>query len=165
MATTARSRLALPRSASARRQKRTASILVNGSLFLICLLWTIPTIGLLISSFRPRDTILTSGWWTVFPHRAYVSVDQVDLGRGTPVDQPLVVAGTSVTDQQLRDGVMLDDGRRAIWENRRQRLIGIQESNGPPTRTSRWIITNKSLRAGEWHPRSSPRLLSQFRRR
>ena len=32
----------------------------------IALLWTIPTIGLLITSFRPPDDIRSSGWWTVF---------------------------------------------------------------------------------------------------
>ena len=31
----------------------------------IAVLWTIPTAGLLISSFRPEDDVKTSGWWTV----------------------------------------------------------------------------------------------------
>jgi alpha-glucoside transport system permease protein len=128
MATAAQTqpRLAAPRAASARRQKRTNSIIVNGVLLLICLLWTIPTIGLLISSFRPRDNIQNSGWWTVFPHRAFQTVEQIDLGRGVDLDQPVQVAGASVTDEQLREGVTLPDGRRAAWENRRQRIVGIQ---------------------------------------
>ena len=33
---------------------------------IIALLWTIPTIGLLITSFRPPRDIRTSGWWTVW---------------------------------------------------------------------------------------------------
>jgi alpha-glucoside transport system permease protein len=33
---------------------------------LIAILWTIPTIGLLITSFRPQIDIRTSGWWTVW---------------------------------------------------------------------------------------------------
>ena len=32
----------------------------------ITILWSIPTIGLLISSFRPARDIAASGWWTVF---------------------------------------------------------------------------------------------------
>ncbi|MFN2189223.1 MAG: carbohydrate ABC transporter permease [Candidatus Promineifilaceae bacterium] len=32
----------------------------------IALLWTIPTVGLLITSFRAPNDIRSSGWWTVF---------------------------------------------------------------------------------------------------
>jgi alpha-glucoside transport system permease protein len=32
----------------------------------IAFLWTIPTVGLLITSFRPAIDIRTTGWWTVF---------------------------------------------------------------------------------------------------
>ncbi|WP_060177844.1 carbohydrate ABC transporter permease [Streptomyces sp. IMTB 1903] len=31
----------------------------------IAVLWTTPTLGLLISSFRPEEEIRTTGWWTV----------------------------------------------------------------------------------------------------
>ena len=36
------------------------------SVIFICLLWTIPTMGLLITSFRNPLLITTSGWWSVF---------------------------------------------------------------------------------------------------
>ena len=32
----------------------------------IAVLWTIPTIGLLVTSFRKQRAINTSGWWTSF---------------------------------------------------------------------------------------------------
>jgi alpha-glucoside transport system permease protein len=32
----------------------------------VCALWTVPTLGLLVSSFRNEDVVTTSGWWTVF---------------------------------------------------------------------------------------------------
>jgi alpha-glucoside transport system permease protein len=41
--------------------------LVNGVLLLLIALWTIPTIGLLVSSFRPRDEVLSTGWWKTVP--------------------------------------------------------------------------------------------------
>ena len=38
------------------------------TIIVIALLWTIPSAGLLITSFRHPDDIQTSGWWTVFQH-------------------------------------------------------------------------------------------------
>ena len=34
------------------------------TLLVVCLLWTIPTLGLLITSIRTRDAATSSGWWT-----------------------------------------------------------------------------------------------------
>lgn len=121
--------MARTRAPSARRKRITSRIIVNGVLLVICILWTIPTLGLLISSFRPREAIATSGWWTVFPHRAFVTVDQVNLERGSSLDGPIALpSGATVTDLQLRDGVTLPDGQRATWGNRRAREIDIQEA-------------------------------------
>jgi alpha-glucoside transport system permease protein len=44
----------------------TAGWLVRGALIALCLVWTIPTIGLLVSSFRDQQAVASSGWWTVF---------------------------------------------------------------------------------------------------
>lgn len=116
------------RGASARRNKLWGSLFVNGALALICLLWTIPTIGLLISSFRPRADIQGSGWWTVFPHRDYIQQSTISLPRDTPFDQPITIPdlGVTVSDQQLRDGYMLPDGQRIRWESRRQRSVAVE---------------------------------------
>lgn len=35
-------------------------------LFIIVVLWTIPTLGLLVSSFRTPEAIQTTGWWKAF---------------------------------------------------------------------------------------------------
>jgi alpha-glucoside transport system permease protein len=36
------------------------------ALTLICLIWIVPTLGLLVTSFRPLDDAEGTGWWTVF---------------------------------------------------------------------------------------------------
>lgn len=41
---------------------------VHLALVAISLIWTLPSIGLLVSSIRPRDDVLASGWWTIFQH-------------------------------------------------------------------------------------------------
>jgi alpha-glucoside transport system permease protein len=35
---------------------------------LISFIWLLPSVGLLISSFRVRNDVMSSGWWTVFQH-------------------------------------------------------------------------------------------------
>jgi len=35
-------------------------------ILIIVIVWIIPTLGVLISSFRPPDDVNSSGWWTVF---------------------------------------------------------------------------------------------------
>ncbi|MGB9375228.1 MAG: carbohydrate ABC transporter permease [Jiangellales bacterium] len=48
----------------------------------MAILWTIPTVGLLITSIRPRESIQTSGWWTWFtnPEFTLQNYDQVLFG-------------------------------------------------------------------------------------
>lgn len=110
-----------------KRRRRLGPFFINGGLFLICLLWTVPTIGLLVSSFRPREEIATTGWWTVLPHQEWVTTSTQKLEAGISLDKPLQVAGTTVTDDQLRAGYKLPDGRQVQWANRRSRLVNIQQ--------------------------------------
>jgi alpha-glucoside transport system permease protein len=39
---------------------------VHITLMLIAFIWLVPTIGLAVTSFRPRPDIASSGWWTAF---------------------------------------------------------------------------------------------------
>jgi len=36
------------------------------ALIFLCLIWLVPTLGLLVTSFRPQQAANESGWWTVF---------------------------------------------------------------------------------------------------
>ena len=49
-----------------RRENTLGKIFVYGMLILLALMWSVPTIGLLVSSFRTEDAVLSSGWWEVF---------------------------------------------------------------------------------------------------
>jgi alpha-glucoside transport system permease protein len=41
---------------------------IHVALIVVAVIWLIPTIGLAITSFRPRPDIASSGWWTVVTH-------------------------------------------------------------------------------------------------
>ena len=47
-------------------RKTLSSRMASGVALLIALLWTVPTLGLLITSFRPESDIKKTGWWTWF---------------------------------------------------------------------------------------------------
>jgi alpha-glucoside transport system permease protein len=50
---------------NAQRQRFVGNFLVYGVLIVLCIIWTIPTIGTLVTSFRPADEATRTGWWTV----------------------------------------------------------------------------------------------------
>lgn len=112
-----------------RRQRIVSLILVNGMLLILVLLWTVPTMGLFISSFRDRFSIQTSGWWTVFPHREWVPVATIDpKERNLDPTGVMEVEGAVATFEQLREGIETPNGKRVQWVgNRRLGKIEVQE--------------------------------------
>ncbi|RIJ76195.1 carbohydrate ABC transporter permease [Nakamurella silvestris] len=52
--------------AAAETAKRISSPGASIIAIILAVLWTIPTFGLLVTSFRPGDVVPTSGWWTAF---------------------------------------------------------------------------------------------------
>lgn len=69
--------------ARAGRTKSTLSTkIASGIALLIAFVWTVPTVGLLITSFRPDGDIKTSGWWTWFTNPTFTleNYDQVLSG-------------------------------------------------------------------------------------
>lgn len=111
-------------------QSRTNAILVNALLVLIVVIWSIPTFGLFISSFRNRFDIQTSGWWTVFPHREWETVLVVDPKElNLDPDSVMTVEDVQGTFEQLREGVTSPDGdTQVIWVgNKRLGRIEVQK--------------------------------------
>jgi alpha-glucoside transport system permease protein len=65
--------------------KLISAIIVNGLLLFLCLAWTVPTLGLLVSSLRPRDEVLSTGWWNTNPTSfTLANYEQVLSGKEFP---------------------------------------------------------------------------------
>ena len=113
-----------------KRRSWTGPLLINGALILLVIVWSIPTIGLLVSSFRTRFDIGTSGWWNILPHREWETVSTADPKElGLDPDGVMEVEGATGTFDELRDGVESADGNsRVTWVgNKRLGRIEVQE--------------------------------------
>ena len=114
---------------SGKRQKLLGSLFVNGVLLLLVILWTIPTLGIFVSSFLNRDDIGTSGWWNVFPHRDWKSVRELKPSElGLDANGVMEIEGVSGTFDEFRKGIESPDGKRITWVgNKRIGKIQVQE--------------------------------------
>jgi len=130
--------------ASASRQRRTGALAVNGTLLLVVLIWTVPTLGIFVSSFRNREDIQREGWWNILPHRAWQRVREIDTTElGLDPDGVMVIEGVSGTFQEFRDGVESLDGKRVTWiGNKRLGRVEIQER----VWTTSWDFTTDNYR-------------------
>ena len=137
---------------SAKIQKRSQNFVVNLVLIVICVIWVVPILGILITSFRPSEQIFRTGWWTVFPHRTDVEVARIKIDPAVDLDGEILIeptnstiegrtpggevieydgnplTGISATYEDFRDGVTLDDGRTIQWSgNRRSRELRVYD--------------------------------------
>ena len=112
-----------------KRKKQLSKLSVNITLLLLVLLWTVPTLGIFVSSFRNRDKIATTGWWDVFPYRDWQPVREFDPTQlGLDPNGVMEIEGVSGTFEEFRAGVEIPDGKRVTWiGNKRLGKIEVQE--------------------------------------
>lgn len=113
-----------------KQRKWVGPLLVNGALLILVIIWSIPTIGLLVSSFRTRFDIQTSGWWNILPHQEWKTTETFDPKElGLNPDEVMEVQGATGTFEELREGVESADGdTRVTWVgNKRLGRIEVQE--------------------------------------
>lgn len=114
---------------SGKRKKLLGSLFVNLSLLLLVIIWTIPTLGIFVSSFRNRGDIATSGWWNVLPHREWRAVREIiPLEAGLDPNGVMEIEGVRGTFEEFRAGVQSPEGERITWiGNKRIGKVEVQE--------------------------------------
>ena len=72
--------------------------------FVIAVFWTVPTAGLLISSFRPEHEVKTTGWWHIFAHPSFTfeNYRTVFSGTGETGLFPFIINSIAITVPSIR---------------------------------------------------------------
>jgi alpha-glucoside transport system permease protein len=85
----------------------TSKFFVYGILVLIALVWTIPTLGLLITSIRLPDDASNSGWWTVFTGNTNFTLQNYVAVLGTGGGEASNTAGTINLNQAIVNTIIM----------------------------------------------------------
>lgn len=86
-------------------------LFVHLSVLVICILWLIPTLGILVTSVRDRDQITTSGWWTAFTSSTQTEAGRLAEPSTARQEGPNFVISGSVFEGEAR-GTVLSFGTR-----------------------------------------------------
>ena len=84
--------VAAPASRSSAAKRALTSPWASIAAVIIAVLWTIPTLGLLVTSFRPERDVRNTGWWTVFTDPSFTldNYDEVLFGGSTELSNYFV---------------------------------------------------------------------------
>jgi alpha-glucoside transport system permease protein len=108
-------------------QKSHLSIVTHITTFLLVLIWIVPTVGLLVTSFRQPDAISNSGWWEALRGTAQLYVVEV------PVDDQVDDAGTWVLETNIFDAAPLENVPQSVQERRTVDSFGTSRLRGADT--------------------------------
>ena len=78
-----------PQSASGAARASLTGRFASGVALVIAVLWTIPTFGLLVSSFRPEGEVKTDGWWNIFANPSFTLENYKEVLAGGATGQGL----------------------------------------------------------------------------
>jgi alpha-glucoside transport system permease protein len=78
-------------STEARKKPARRRIVLHLAVVALMVLWAVPTLGLLVSSFRPQEELSTSGWWTAFaPPYHFTLQNYTDVVNSSGIGQAFV---------------------------------------------------------------------------
>ena len=103
-------------------------LIAGAALLLVVVFWSLPTFGVLVTSFRDSSDVFASGWWTVLPHRAWKQTDEFEIPAETDADAVITIEGVSAGFEEWRAGIEVAEGRLLRWYgNKRSRRIDVFE--------------------------------------
>lgn len=121
---------------------------INVVIIILCAVWLLPTLGLLVTSFRPKEAVNTSGWWTAFSTTATgASAYQTYCASCHGSDL------TSVAGANLSDAALIGTFRRSLqlaatYNKEYNGTVHIPEGQRPDAQQTADILTYLQIQSG-----------------
>ncbi|MEW6718452.1 MAG: carbohydrate ABC transporter permease [Chloroflexota bacterium] len=118
----------------------------------LCVLWILPTLGLLITSFRPVQDVNLSGWWTVLSKRSG------NVAYDTYCASCHGVWGDAIPEADLSDPEFISQYRRSVqlsvtFDNEYDGKIHLPEDQRPtPDELATILTALREVSQGEQRP-------------
>jgi len=106
-------------------QTKTSLFIKHAIVILLVTIWTLPTLGLLVSSVRDKDQLTTSGWWTALTTNSQTEVFRLP----TAEEQVAVADGYEIRSQLFEPGAK---SRITNWGVRADGLTDNQPGRAVP---------------------------------
>jgi alpha-glucoside transport system permease protein len=120
-------------------QKSGLSIATHIATLLLVLIWIVPTLGLLVTSFRDQDAISQTGWW-----RALQGAPQPYV-LSVPVDDQVGDAGQWVLETNIFETSAVEDLPPSVIERGTVAAFGVSRIRGADTEPGTTLETRQGV--------------------
>jgi alpha-glucoside transport system permease protein len=120
-------------------QKSGLSIATHIATLLLVLIWIVPTLGLLVTSFRDQDAISQTGWW-----RALQGAPQPYV-LSVPVDDQVDDAGQWVLETNIFETSAVEDLPPSVIERGAVAAFGVSRIRGADTEPGTTLETRQGV--------------------
>jgi alpha-glucoside transport system permease protein len=120
-------------------QKSGLSIATHIATLLLVLIWIVPTLGLLVTSFRDQDAISQTGWW-----RALQGAPQPYV-LSVPVDDQVDDAGQWVLETNIFETSAVEDLPPSVIERGTVAAFGVSRIRGADTEPGTTLETRQGV--------------------
>jgi alpha-glucoside transport system permease protein len=120
-------------------------------IIVLCLLWLLPTVGLLVSSLRPVQAVNTSGWWSVFAPSETEAL-YTDYCASCHGADGSAIAGADLSDPALIETFRRSSMLRATFDEEYEDGVHIPEEARPNPNEAADILDHLRILSGVAEP-------------